>query len=222
MLCINITTTFNAPTKIGVLSIPTPFGHPDKPKWPWAAHLTAVINLPYFSGLCISEFSVVFVLSWYRCTEKKEKKNQNQPEGRRDVWIHTATGTLLWAVVFPASSFHPKRWILTSFPVPEPGRSEGLGTGAALAASARLPSLCAQERSTASQGNQTLWWRKLEEQNKFNALVRGPCLKWNRERTKALSCFDSAHVYSFSGAAISLLWRNWTCPCQLRQRTQRH
>lgn len=71
------------------------------------------------------------------------------------MWIHTAMGTLLWAVVFPASSFHPKRWILTSFPVPEPGRSEGLGTGgsAGCVGSVPLPLRTGAEHSIARKPN---------------------------------------------------------------------
>lgn len=64
----------------------------------------------------------------------------------RAVWGHTAVGMLLCTMAFPAFSFHPKRWILTSFSLPdlEQKQRDGhrLGTGgSAGAALAPVPSL---------------------------------------------------------------------------------
>lgn len=47
------------------------------------------------------------------------KKKHNQPKGRKGLCRHTARGMLLWTVMFPDFSSHPKGRILKAFSVPD-------------------------------------------------------------------------------------------------------
>lgn len=52
-------------------------------------------------------------------TQMYWKKKHNQPKGRKGLCRHTARGMLLWTVMFPDFSSHPKGRILKAFSVPD-------------------------------------------------------------------------------------------------------